>query len=653
MAKLKIKDSEGNWVTVPYFGMVDVPDDGKQYNRKFNEWVEDSSAETLTDLVRRVSNLEQDPGTAYCVGEWDAANTQAASVETKGDTKFALAWYPFLINHGSEATENGTIKPAAQLMKNNWFRTISGDFSPAVAISEDDFNAVDGKVLYVKEGENLVKYSDATDNFDHIEYYIENGIQPLYDAEGNELYVRKPWDTTSTDYSIMIGRKDSINVVDNLVASNARKLRGIVPATTSEYEGVHVGHYHLPPTALAPTPSGTIGDRTRNFFMPIANIGDANSRGDTGRGGAASISYYKGDGLYPRSNDMQQISNMNYARANNADNTKPYPFAEGGYHALNAFLCSMEAAYGTKYLHSADKFSSGTSSNDTCNSEATWTANGGVRYRKKGTETWAYVKLSETTPFSPATGVNATNWSETINYRRALWRVNEAATAASYAAELHIGENTQYQFMGKTYWYSNVSGAKTLLEGEMNARVYRIDSIEINAVEGTYEAEVIMRAGLMNGMDVSGDIYAYWGGGYELLGNDSTNEITPYMCTDQKQWKRITTYNNVEIGSEYGFEQDYMALTPVTAALTNTYTKTQNAYVPFYSEIGGSIGTGECHYVYGSKSWSAAGKMVRIGVRFRGNVYSTNCSPRYLTANFTAGTANRNFGGSVQCLLEI
>lgn len=651
MAKLKIKDSEGNWVAVPYFGMVDVPDDGKQYNRKFNEWVEDSSAETLTDLARRVSNLEQDPGTAYCVAEWNASDLTAECAERKGDPKFALAWYPFLINHGSEATENGTIKPAAQLMKNNWFRTISGDFSPAVAISEDDFNAVDGKVLYVKEGENLVKYSDATDNFDHIEYYIENGIQPLYDAEGNELYVRKPWDTTSTDYSIMIGRKDSVNVIDNLVASNARKLRGIVPATTSEYEGVHVGHYHLPPTALAPTPSGTIGDRTRNFFMPIANIGDENSRGEEGIGGVNSISYYKGDGLYPRTNDMHQRNNMYWARANNADDTKSYPFAEGGYHALNAFLCSMEAAYGTKYLHSADKFSSGTSSNDTCNSETTWMTNGGVRYRAKGTEAWSYANFVTNTPFNCADGVKV-SWSETINYRRALWRVNEAATAASYAAELHIGENTQYQFMGKTYWYRNVSGAKTLLEGEMNARVYRIDSIEINAVEGTYEAEVIMRAGLMNGMDVSGDIWVYWGGGYELLGNDSTNEITPYMCTDQKQWK-WTTLNKVDIGSECGFEQDYMALTPVKVALTNNFAKTQNAYVPYYSEVGGSISTGECHYVYGMKSWTASGKMVRVGVRFRGYAANIFCSPRALNANTTAGNLYRAQGGSAQCLLEI
>ena len=87
---------------------------------------------------------------------------------------------------------------------------------------------------------------------------------------------------------------------------------------------------------------------------------------------------------------MHQINDQNWSRANNADVTLPYPFAEGGYHALNTFISCMEVLHGTKYLHNANMFSSGISSNDTCSNEDTWKANGGIRYKLASDGTWKY-----------------------------------------------------------------------------------------------------------------------------------------------------------------------------------------------------------------------------------------------------------------------
>lgn len=609
----------------------------------------------ITDIKHRIEYLEGDMSNAMCIGAWDDSTLAATSVKTVGDKRFALAWYPWLIDHNGEVGENGGMKPVAQLMKNNWLRTVTGDFSPAVTVSEADYNAVDGKDLYQMVDGALVKLHDATSHFDHVEYYLVHGVEPLYDADGNELYVRKPWDTTSTDLSIMVGRKDTINVIDNMIGESGYKWRGVLSVQNTDYDGCHVAPFVLHPTAICPSPAGTVGNKTRSFFMAVSGIGDSNSRGESGMGGLCSV--FKNDGLYPRSNDAQQINNMNWSRANNADTTAPYPFAEGGYHALNAFLCSLEAAYGTKYLHANSMFSSGTSSNDACSNESTWTNNGGVRFRMKGAAAWSYATLGTNTSFYYNASGSRTNWSETINCRRALWRVNEACIVASYASERHIAEHEVFTFMGNRYWYETPNGAKSLLEGEMNARIYRIAAFDINGYDANgdavgYEVELIMRAGVMNGVDASGDIYSYWGGGYELVGNSTTNVITPYIQPDQKAWKRITG-TTVAIGSEFGFEQDYIELTPVTASLTNSYTAKQDPFVPFYSKTGGSIGTGECHYVYGAKNWNSANNNVRIGVRFRGSATSTYCSARSLPANSHAGSTYRNYGCSAQCLLDV
>lgn len=616
-----------------------------------------TSSGTVVEAINELRSLIIATYGNYCLSSWDTTSTSPTATQTLGDVDFALAWYPFLIDHTAPETSDGK-KPGKRLKSNNWFRDINGNFSPAVTVSQSDYNAVDGVDLYKKVNNELVKFSDAVSEFDHVAYYNENGVEPLFDSLGNEVHVRKPWETTSTDYSILIGRTDTIHVVDNNIGTSGLKFRGILGHNKTKWDGFNVSSYSLPPTGFAPSPSGTISGKTRNFFITNSGIGDSNSRGESGIGGL--ISYYKNDGLYPRSQDATQITNMNWARANNSNSEAPFPFAEGGYHALNAFLCSMEAAYGTKYLHSPEMFSSGTSSNDNCNSETTWKSNGGVKYRLVGSDSWSYAKLSDTTPFYYNTSEKRSSWSETLNYRKGIWRVGEAQVVASYISELEISADTEFEFMGKTYYRQNPEGVKTIEQGEMNARIYRIDDLgEVSAydVDGngvTYEVQVILRCGLMSGINASGDVNAYIGGGYELIGNNTTNVLYPYIQPDQKKWARLTAVNTVDIGEEYGIEGSYIPLPAITETLTNGYVESQDPFVPIYNSggKGGSISTGECHYAYMQKSWTAAGKMVRVGLRFRGSAATTACSPRYVYSIYAVSIASRTYGCSAQCLLD-
>ena len=97
--------------------------------------------------------------------------------------------------------------------------------------------------------------------------------------------------------------------------------------------------------------------------------------------------------------------------------------------------------------------------------------------------------------------------------------------AASWAAEFGIAENTEYEAYGVTYRYKNITGVKGLADGVMNCKVYRK---KIGTCKGykdadtlaTYDLELSLRMSLMHGMNVIGDVFAYWGGGCEMVGTN-------------------------------------------------------------------------------------------------------------------------------------
>ena len=234
---------------------------------------------------------------------------------------------------------------------------------------------------------------------------------------------------------------------------------------------------------------------------------------------------------------------------------------------------------------------------------------------------------------------------------------------ASFASETGIQPGVEFEFYGGTYWYENVPNASGLSEGGMNVRVFKRMSTTFNAydsagAEQSWDVEIILRMSLVGGMNLSGDIFAYWGGGSESVGtyeidkNTSNigNPVDLYIEPDQKKWHNETVVSKADKGV-FDFESRYRKLGTYTN-LGNSYVLKRQPYSCWKTENGGSISTGECHYVYDHNYWgSVLNSRYRIGLRFRGFATNGYCSARSVSANYAASTTARAYAGFAQALI--
>lgn len=605
----------------------------------------------------------------YYVGENDEVTGDPHFKNCKGNKEFLGEWHPFLIDHTDNTGE--ATYPVGQLMDNNHFRFVSGAFAPTVGITEAMRAACDVQLytdaehttpLTLKNGVVVTDKAGAHP-YDATEVYNSLGLVDLYDGEGNKVRQLLPWETTETKYSVMIGRYDTIYPVDRQTGESGKVLSGIFKRQV-RYDGIDTGKYPLLGTALAPCPVTTVGNKTRNFFYAYA-VGDTNTTNGAGGAGESMCSMYVNDGrTYPRTSDISQVSNMQKARANNADTDAPLPFAEGGYHGINTFILCMELLYGTKYLHDNNLFGSGISSNDTCNSENTWLDNGGVRCKEQGTAEWTYRGFGDKIPFGYDEKLEKNNFSWFVNYYRPKEQCMESQMAASWAAEFGIAENTEYEAYGVTYRYKNIPGVKGLADGVMNCKVY---SKKIGTCKGykdadtlaTYDLELNLRMSLIHGMNVSGDVFAYWGGGCEMVGTNKgdtgsaqleKNYIDFYLEPNQSKWVNESVVSKNNLGT-FGFEAVYGKIgvfgPPI---LSDGYCKKRLGYTPYKIADGGNMSSWQCCYSWAFPYWSSTlNQRVRIAVRLRGAADSTRCSARYLHAAYSAAATYVSYGGSAQC----
>lgn len=609
----------------------------------------------------------------YYVGENDEVTGDPRFKNCKGNKDFLGEWHPFLIDHTDNTGE--ATHPVGQLMDNNHFRFVSGAFAPTVGITEEMRAACDVQLytdaehttpLTLKNGV-VVTDKVGAHPYDATEVYNSLGLVDLYDGEGNKVRQLLPWETTETKYSVMIGRYDTLYPVDRQTGESGKVLSGIFKRQV-RYDGIDSGKYPLLGTALAPCPVTTVGNKTRNFFYAYA-VGDSNTTNGPSGAGESMCSMYVNDGrTYPRISDMTQVSNMQKARANNADVNASQPFAEGGYHGVNTFILCMELLYGTKYLHNNNLFGSGISSNDACNSENTWLGNGGVRCKEQGTEEWTYRGFGDSTPFGHNKKLEKNNFSWFVNYYRPKEQCMESQMAASWAAEFGIAENTEYEAYGATYRYKNITGVKGLNDGVMNCKVYRK---KIGTCKGykdantlaTYDLELSLRMSLMHGMNVSGDVFAYWGGGCEMVGtnkvqtdgNYNTEQLTKnyidfYIEPNQSKWVNESGVSKNNLGT-FGFESTYGKIgTFGPPILSDGYCKNRLGHTPYKIADGGNISSWQCFYSWAFPYWSSTlNQRVRIAVRLRGYASHAICSARFLSAHSSAAHTHVLYGGSAQC----
>ena len=613
----------------------------------------------ITQNAADIASLQSEVGsmqTGFCLGSWDEDELSPESELTVGDREFLEKWDAYLLDTTDNAGE--TTRPVGKLKRNNWMRFEDGRFAPTVGITEAMRAECDVE-LYLN-AEHTEKYCDAG-AFDAEAFYEEYGMeQRLYDATGAEIgHILRPWETVETKYTIGVGRMDKVYLVDQVKGKSGRTWRGL-SSTPYPYDGVDASAYGLEPTAMSPGPVCTVGGKARNFFFVYK--GEAECQGSAGK--VATCRMFQKDRTYPRYN-MNQIRNMQYARANNADAEKPYPFAEGGYHALNTFMTAMEVLHGTKYLHEASLFGSGVSCNDSCTDQDTLQANGGVRYKNNNTEdSFKYAKWSEYTDIYYDADGNRTSVTATVNQEAPKWECLEAQMAASFAVETGVAEDTPFTFYGRDYYYRNPTGVKGLADGEMNVRVYGVTDTLFTGYKqdggkASWYVRGTLRASLMKGMDVSGDVFAYWGGGAELVGTvehlqDETrtgNKMEMYLQPDQRQWAYETGTQKAD-GGRFGFEDTYMK-TGESENLGDSFALRRMGYTPWRTEKGGTIGTGECYYQWDNNYWgNTLGTRYRLALRCRGSASFAACSGRYLYASYGVGHTHWYRGGSAQALIS-
>lgn len=618
-----------------------------------------AKARDLEEVNRSIEGLQSDISDLrlqndYGVASWSEDDLAPECTGFFGSWEFLNKWNVYLLDTADNAGETTT--PVGKLMRNNLFRFEDGSFAPTVGITEEMRAECDVE-LYLDEAHQQ-KYCDAG-TFNAETFYNEHGMAKLYNAAGVEVRVLRPWETTETKYTIGIGRDDTVYLLDSLKGKSGRVWKGLF-AKPTVWDGIDVSDYALPPTAMSPSPVCTIGDKPRSFFYLYE--GEKNCQSSAGQNNLCTM--FQVGRTYPRVSDMSQVTNMQRARSMNADTSRSYPFSEGGFHALNTYVTAQEVLYGTKYLHKNTVFGSGISSNDSCNSEATWKQNGGVRYKLSSSGTWKYANWStQGDIYYTADDHKRTSFSVMLNSEYPKEQCMESQMVASFASETGIQPGVEFEFYGGTYWYENVPNASGLSEGGMNVRVFKRMSTTFNAydsagAEQSWDVEIILRMSLVGGMSLSGDIFAYWGGGSENVGTCTVdtntsrvgNPVDIYIEPDQKKWHNETSVTKPDKGV-FDFESQYKKL-GTYPNLGNNYALKRVPYSFWKTEKGGSISTGECFYVYDDNYWSSVlNTRARIGLRFRGSANYGNCSARSVYAYYAASYTSRNFAGSAQALI--
>lgn len=650
----------------------------------------DTIRNMITQLANAESQIEELSYTKplYCVGEWLKNAHTAGPIEKDdpdalnvyGNRDWALDWRPFLVDMTSVEGETKK-RPVMELRKNNWLRDIYGNWAPVVGITEAMRNECMENALYT-DAACEVQYC-ASGAYDPEAFLALCSIETvdgvkrlthptLYKAADTEVtHYLMPWETVETKYSVFIGRKDEVYLLDNLVGASGKEWNGIVAANVNFWDGVDVKVYSLKPTGFSPAPPTSIVENSvsklRSFFFNY-NASDTNSKGTAGVSGCTM---FRNNGHY-RTNNISQIGTKTRARACNHVTTAPFPVAEGGFHTRNTFLRCIETALGTKNLCIASRFSSGVSAVDGCSSEAQWLANGGIRYKADGAANWSYCNFGSNPAMYYGSGetkttANGSNW---ISGYGPLSKAMETQIALSFAVEFGIGVDTRFEFNGCTWWYSNPTttgfAPKTVADGYMNARVYKIVTgtftgyASANATETTdFNIEVCVRVGLMLGCDMSCDGGPYWGGGCEILGScDSAPasgsfgyELKAYIEQDQTKWTNESE-TSINIGQKFDFEDKYrFAGSMVTRA--DGYTRRRIPNTPLPAAMGGAYQKGECGYSYMGNYWGAAGKKTRVGVRFGYNASAAALSARSLNAYHSAGYTSSYYCSSAQVLLDV
>lgn len=430
-------------------------------------------------------------------------------------------------------------------------------------------------------------------------------------------------------YNIMYGWIQTIHTIENVtIGSEVVALFGEEPF---EYNGIQ--SRTIPPTLICPGLPAVVNGKFRSMYFKYR-------AGDGGSNGLLGITEFnKQDRTYPRT-ALSQLTTNDFAIAHNADPVKTIPFAPlmdwNLLHITNALMNK----FGTVYLHDPNKFGGGISSNVSVTSEnATKTTN--VGYRTNESDPWTYQRLSEQPPFCTDDKGTKRNWNAILSNEYPRMECLETQMALSYAVENNIQPDKDFSFNGYSYRYHNISGCKTLLEGEMNAVLVKFTAIpNLQAFDTAgnpitiNEIRISLQTSAVYGMDlVSADVFQYAGAGIEKVATiqeDGRHLTKVFVCLDQPN---LTLDKTVEKTSgDFDFESAYDQAGAYTMSNSGYFTDLIRGTRVGTTKKGG-LSDNTCYMDTGNGiGVSPIGKKVRIGHRVRGLGRWGVCSARALYA---------------------
>lgn len=653
-------------------------DSGDQANANRIQQLESTTEQQGNDiesLKESVGILET--GSPFYVAAYAQGTNDSVPLFSQGNPEICKKFDFFLLDTSDNAGEYTT--PVGKLMKNNLLRFANGGYAPMVGITQAMHDECMTQAIYTKDAEGDT-YSEAytAGAFDpDAQWEIDKALivegqeaTPLFKLEGDAYvpvsHVLRPWETTETKYTVGIAAAQDLYLLDNVKGTSGRYWKGIFTEPRI-WDGIDLSKFKVARTAIGPCPMTTVVEddvtKCRCFFY-LYEAAHNNCKSNPGL--IPNNPFYNKDRHYPRTSDVQQVSNMNWGRANNADTTKSYPFAEGGWWATNAHIIALELLAETRYLHQANLFGSGISSNDGTNASNFYTS-GGARLRVKGDEAWLYKTFATNcAPYYYNVNMGATNMSNLLTQYRPKEAAMESQLAASMATELGIAPTESadalntFKFYGDTYYYMNVPGFAGLQDGDMNVKVYKVQTADVEGFSEageatTFEFEFVFRMSLFNGANLSGDIWGYNGGGLEMVGTRETDamighHVDVYLQPDQKQWHHDSTARK-SVGESWDFEKTYLKVGEYDT-LGDSYTLERMSNSPVRIKKASNMSQGENYYMWDNCYWANKGQRGRMKSVFRCRFTDSNCSARTLTVNYDVLNTNTSIGGSFQALIE-
>lgn len=655
-------------------GYIDQGDQANSSRIQQLETTTEAQGVEIESLKESVDILET--GAPFFVAAYAKGTNDSTPLFSHGNKEILKKFDFFLLDTSDNAGEYTT--PVGKLMKNNLLRFANGNFAPVVGITQAMYDECTTNAIYTKAGDGSYTESYANGAYDADAQWeidkalIAEGQEPttLYKKVGEEYqpvsHVLRPWETTETKYTIGIAPAHDLYLLDNVVGTSGRYWKGIFTSPRI-WDGIDISKYKVARTAIGPCPMTTVGDngvnKCRCFFYLYEAV---NQYCNSNPGLIPNNPFYNKDRHYPHTENIDQVGNRNLARDNNADTSKSYPFAEGGWWATNAHIIALELLAETRYLHQANLFGSGISSNDETNATNFYTS-GGARLRVKGSADWLYKTLRDTCPpYYYNANKESSDMSSMLTQYRPVEAAMESQLAASMATELGIAPTESadalntFKFYGDTYYYMNVPGFAGLQDGDMNVKVYKVQTADVEGFNEageatTFEFEFVFRMSLFNGANLSGDIFVCNGGGLEMVGTKETNSMTGhhvdvYLQPDQKQWHHDPTARK-NIGETWDFEKTYLKVGEYET-LGNSYTLERMSNSPVRIKKASNMSQGENYYMWDNSHWANPGQRARILTMFRGISFHDFCSARLLHADADVLATFVSTGGTFQALID-